>query len=204
MQGRTGMEKENLRQTGGDKERKEKVLGKKKNLKLWWGVIIIIFVAALSVYWWIARDGEAGTKKLSGSPVMDKVAYGNTTVAMTPIAAMIRNGALEIPLEAAKEKKIVSFSYGNKGNQLPLMAYITPKGMLVTAVSMCEPCRSTQFHIEGTNMVCNACGTRWELESLNGISGGCLQYPPEVIGHKIDGEKVQIKETDILNWKPRA
>lgn len=198
------MGKENLRQAVGDKERKEKVLGKKKNLKLWWGILIIILVTAVPVYWWIVKDGDAGAKKLSGSPVMGKVSYGNTTVAMTPVEAMISNGVLEIPLEVAKEKKLVSYSYGNKGNQIPLMAYITPKGMLVTAVSVCEPCRSTKFHIEGTNMVCNACGTRWDLESLNGISGGCLQYPPDVLGHKIDGEKVKIKEADILNWKPRV
>ena len=199
------MGKENLRQTVVDKGRKEEVLGKKKNLKLWWGIlIIIILAAAVPVFWWIAKDGDAGAKKLSGSPVMGKVAYGNTTVAMTPVDAVTGNGVLEIPLEVMKEKKLVSFSYVNKGNQLPLMAYITPKGMLVTAVSMCEPCRSTKFHIEGTNMVCNTCGTRWELESLKGISGGCLQYPPDVIAHKIDGAKVKIKERDILNWKPRA
>jgi uncharacterized membrane protein len=198
------MEKDNLRQIGEDQERKDKVLGEKKNLKLWWGILVIIFVAAAPVYWWMVRDGEAGAKRLSGSPVMGKVLYGNTALAMTPVDAVTGNGELEIPLAVAKDKKIVSFSYGNKGKQIPLMAYITPKGMLITAVSMCEPCRSTRFHIEGTNMVCNACGTRWELESLNGISGGCLQYPPEVIGHKIEGDKVKIKETDILNWKPRA
>ncbi|MDZ4247314.1 MAG: Fe-S-containing protein, partial [Dehalococcoidia bacterium] len=176
------MGKENLREPVEDRERKEEVLGKKKNLKLWWAILIIILAAAVPVFWWIAKDGEAGAKKLSGSQVMGKVAYGNTTVAMTSVDAVTRNGVLEIPLEVVKEKKLVSFSYVNKGNQLPLMTYITPKGMLVTAVSMCEPCRSTNFHIEGTNMVCNTCGTRWDLESLNGISGGCLMYPPDVIG----------------------
>ena len=198
------MVKENLRQTVENKEKKEEVLGKKKNLKLWWAILIIILAAAVPVFWWIAKDGDAGAKKLSGSHVMSKIAYGNTTVAMTPVDAVTGNGVLEIPLEVMKEKKLVSFSYVNKGNQLPLMAYITPKGMLVTAVSMCEPCRSTKFHIEGTNMVCNTCGTRWDLESLNGISGGCLTYPPDAIGHVIQDGKVKIKETDILNWKPRV
>jgi len=198
------MVKENLRQTVENKEKKEEVLGKKKNLKLWWGILIITLAAAVPVFWWIAKDDEAGAKKLSGSHVMGKVAYGNTTVAMTPVDAVTGNGVLEIPLEVMKEKKLVSFSYVNKGNQLPLMAYITPKGMLVTAVSMCEPCRSTKFHIEGTNMVCNTCGTRWDLESLNGISGGCLTYPPDAIGHVIQDGKVKIKERDILNWKPRV
>ena len=198
------MVKENLRQTVENKEKKEEVLGKKKNLKLWWGILIITLAAAVPVFWWIAKDDEAGAKKLSGSHVMSKIAYGNTTVAMTPVDAVTGNGVLEIPLEVVKEKKLVSFSYVNKENQLPLMAYITSKGILITAVSMCEPCRSTKFHIEGTNMVCNTCGTRWDLESLNGISGGCLTYPPDAIGHVIQDGKVKIKETDILNWKPRV
>ncbi|HLA27368.1 MAG TPA: DUF2318 domain-containing protein [Syntrophales bacterium] len=198
------MGKENLRESGEDRKRKEEVLGKKKNLKLWWAILIIILALAVPVFWWIAKDGEEGAKKLSGSQVMGKVDYGNTTVAMTSVDAVTRNGTLDIPLEVVKEKKLVSFPYVNKGNQLPLMAYITPKGMLVTAVSVCEPCKSTKFHIEENNMVCNACYTRWELESLKGISGGCLMYPPDVIGHKIEGEKVKIKERDILNWKPRV
>jgi uncharacterized membrane protein len=84
------------------------------------------------------------------------------------------------------------------------MAYITPSGKLVSAVSMCEPCRSTKFHIEGEEMVCNACGTRWTMEGLQGISGGCVAYPPDVLAHTIEGGKVKIQDTIILDWKPRA
>ena len=198
------MEKSNIKKVMADEKRKQKVLGEKKGIKLWGGIIILLLVAAFSAYWFIVKDGEAGAKGLSGSKVMGKVAYGKTIVAMTPVDAVTRSGALEILLEMVKEKKLVSFTYGKKESQLPLMAYITPKGMLVTAVSVCEPCKSTKFHIEGTNMVCNACGTRWDLESLDGISGGCLKYPPDVIVHKIEGGKVRMKEMAILNWKPRV
>ena len=198
------MGKENLSESGEDRKRKEKVLEKKKGLKLWGGIIILLLGAAFFAYWFIVKNGEAGADKLSGSRVMEKVNYGNTAMAMTWVDAVTSGGVLEIPLKVVKERKLVAFAYGNKERQLPLMAYITPKGMLVTAVSVCEPCKSTKFHIEENNMVCNACFTRWELESLKGISGGCLMYPPDVIGHKIEGEKVKIKEMDILNWKPRA
>lgn len=197
------MGKENLRESGEDRERKERVLGKKKGLKLWGGIIILLLVAAYSAYWFIVKDGEAGTKGLPGSQVMGKVNYGNTSVAMTPVEAVTKNGVLEISLEAVKEKKLVAFTYDNKERQLPLRAFITQKGMLVTTVGFCEPCKSEKFHIEGDNMVCNSCFTRWDLESLKGISGGCKAYPPAVIGHKIEGGKVRIKEADILNWKPR-
>lgn len=198
------MKKLNVKKVMADEKRKQKVLGEKKGLKLLGGIIILLLVVAFSAYWFIVKDGEVGAKGLSGSKVMGKVAYGNTIVAMTPVDAVIRSGGLEIPLEMVKEKKLVSFTYGKKERQLPLMAYITPKGLMVTAVSVCEPCKSTKFHIEGNSMVCNTCGTRWDLESLNGISGGCLKYPPDVIGHEIEGGKVRMKEMAILNWKPRV
>jgi uncharacterized membrane protein len=70
-------------------------------------------------------------------------------------------------------------------------------------VSVCEPCNSTNFHIEGNQMVCNSCFTRWDLETLKGISGGCLTYPPHVISHSVNNGRAIIKEVDVQNWKPR-
>ena len=117
--------------------------------------------------------------------------------------ATATGGTIELPLDAVKEKKLISFSYGNKEKRLPLMAYITPSGKLVTAMSVCEPCRSNKFHIEGNNMVCNSCFTKWDLETLEGLSGGCLKYPPDVLAHTVQGNKIAIREKDVLNWKPR-
>ena len=69
---------------------------------------------------------------------------------------------------------------------------------------MCEPCRSTRFHIEGKTLVCNACATKWNLETLKGISGGCLNYPPDVIPSTVDKGLIQIDEKTVTQWKPRV
>ncbi len=189
----------------GKMEKREKPAGKKrKGLKVGGLALAIFCVVAVFASWLIFRDGEAVVKKLTGSQVLDKVNYKNQNVAMTPLDATLSGAVLEVPLEAVKEKKLVSFVYRNQGKQIPLMAYITPSGRLVTAVAMCEPCKSTKFHIEGNIMVCNSCFTKWELESLEGISGGCLKYPPDVLGHTVQGKKILIKETDVLSWKPRV
>ncbi len=185
------------------KDRKEKILGKKQNPKVLWVIVAVLLVAAVPVIWSTVRDGQAGSRKLPGTQVMDKVNYSGVTVAMTPVEAAVGNGTLEIPLGTVKEKKLVSFSYLANGRKMPLMAYITPKGRLVTAVSICEPCKSTKFHIEGNQMVCNACGTRWDLESLEGVSGGCLAYPPDAFAHTVQGNKVMINEAAVANWRPR-
>ena len=106
------------------------------------------------------------------------------------------DGKISLPLATIKEKKMIWFSYG--ANKTPVLAYVAPSGKIVTAISMCEPCRSERFHIEGDQLVCNACGTRWTLEELKGISGGCPEYPPEKLENQITGDKVSLSEKDIL------
>jgi len=188
----------------GNEAKREKLLAGKKKFPLV-KIIVILLVAAIPLAWFILRNSpEAGSGSVAGTQVTEKISYKSQTVRMTPVDSVAGSGTIEIPAEIVKDKKIVYFEYNKGGKKVPLMAYITPSGKLVTAVSMCEPCRSTKFHIEGDDMVCNACGTRWTLEGLQGISGGCLAYPPDVVAHTIENGKVKIQETIILDWKPRV
>jgi len=175
-------------------------LSKSKKLHL-----LALLAVALPVTWWILRESPpAGSEGTLRSPVMENVSYQGRSVAMTKVAAVIGNGAVEVPVDLVKEKKLVYFEYQRTDGRIPLLAYITPSGKLVTAVSVCEPCNSASFHIEGNEMVCNACFTRWNLETLKGISGGCLNYPPDVLPHSVREGKAMIKEIDVMNWKPRV
>ena len=99
---------------------------------------------------------------------------------------------------------MVRFEYEGNGVKIPLLSYVTRSGKVITAVSMCEPCRSTRFHIKGTTLVCNACGTEWNLETLKGIQGGCLNYPPDVIPSTLVQNQIQIDEKIVAQWKPRV
>ena len=99
---------------------------------------------------------------------------------------------------------MVRFEYEGNGLKIPLLAYVTSAGRVVTAISMCEPCRSTRFHIKDTSLFCNACNTEWNLETLRGIQGGCLNYPPDVIPSTIVQDHIEIDEKTIAQWKPRV
>lgn len=188
----------------GSETKRDKLLAEKKKFPLV-KIIVILLVAAIPLAWFVLRNSsEASSGSVAGTQVTEKVSYKNQNIRMTTVDAVAGSGYIEIPSEIVKEKKIVYFEYNKGGKQVPLMAYITPSGKLVTAVSMCEPCRSTKFHIEGDEMVCNACGTRWTLEGLQGVSGGCLAYPPDVVAHTLEGGKVKIQDTIILGWKPRV
>jgi len=198
------MKEKKANTSAGGESKREKILGEKKKFPLV-AVIVIFVVAAIPLAWFIFRDSpDASSGSSAGTKVMEKVSYRNQNIAMTRIDAALAAGFVSIPVDLVKEKKLVFFEYASGRKQVPLMAYIIPSGKLVTAVSMCEPCKSTKFHIENEQMVCNACGTRWMLEGLQGISGGCLTYPPDVVAHSIEGGKIKINEKIVLDWKPRV
>ena len=193
--------------TGGQKDsetKREKLLSEKKKSPIV-KIIVILIVLAIPLAWFVLSNrSEAGLGSVAGTQIVEKVSYKSQTIRMSTVDAVAGSGSIEIPVDIVKDKKIVYFEYSKGGKKVPLMAYITPSGKLVTAVSMCEPCRSTKFHIEGDEMVCNACGTRWTLEGLQGVSGGCLAYPPDVVAHTLEGGKVKIQDAIVLAWKPRV
>ena len=104
-------------------------------------------------------------------------------------AATVENGKVSIPVDEVKTKKIVYWDYNQNGKKVPLMAYVTPSGAVKVAVRICEPCNGFAFHIEGNQIVCNTCGTKWDLETSKGISGGCQGYPPDVLQSTMTGAR---------------
>ncbi len=129
--------------------------------------------------------------------------YMGKTIPQEHIDVEIRDGMVLFPLTAVLEKKIVAFDYKMPTRTVPLLAYISTDGKLVTAVRMCEPCNSTTFRIEGGEIVCGQCGTRWKLSNLEGVDGSCQKYPPDPIPSTVSGNLVQIQESVIQQWKMR-
>ena len=187
-------------------DKKEKVLGEKKRKPYWVPIslAVIAFLLAGVGYWLVMGDTAANPRVSSQPKVSEKVDYSGQTIRMTDIQAKVENGKISIPLNVVKEKKMVRLEYESNGIIIPLLAYITQTGRVVTAVSMCEPCRSTRFHIDNRKIVCNACNTEWNMETLKGIQGGCLNYPPDVIPSTIEGDRIQIDEKTVTQWRPRV
>ncbi len=141
---------------------------------------------------------------IENQPVVTSgINYGDATLGMYDIKAQVRDGKIIIPLDIVIEKRLVGFKYEKGYFKVPLLAYISPDGRIVTAISMCEPCNSERFHIENEDMVCNACGTRWELKNLFGVSGACQEYPPDPVPSIVVGNEIQIDEKIVANWKRR-
>jgi hypothetical protein len=135
--------------------------------------------------------------------LMGLSASRNQFIPLTKVDAMSKEGLVEVPLYVVLEKKMVSFEFNFNENRIPLLAYTTPKGKIVTAIGLSRPCNSQDFHIEGKDLVCDVCHTRWDLESLEGKDGECQGQSLETIPHFLHKGKLIIKETDVGTNRPQ-
>lgn len=169
--------------------------------------IIVLVLAAGGVF--------NGTRSLRDKGLINVGAVdysGQSRVDFNKITPEVNNRDIVLDINTIKEKKTTTFDVqgvnftlnnGTPFNYLPMLAYVAPNGSLVVATSLCEPCSGTTFHIEGDQLVCNTCGTRWFLADMSGISGGCPQYPPKIMKYTVQGNKLEIKQSDLKQWKPR-
>jgi hypothetical protein len=175
-------------------------------------VAIVVVVGGFLGYRLAADTPEAGRVVVEQGGVQ----YGDGPVAMTLLEkATVAGGKLEIPVAEIKSKRIVGVLYHREnplpvgyddigGDGLPVLAYVAPSGRLVVASSLCEPCHSYEFHIEGEDLVCNACFTHWDLNTLVGKSGGCQAYPPKELTTVVQGDTVAVPTSLLEEWVPRT
>lgn len=151
---------------------------------------IVIAVTIFGFSWWIF-EAPLRTKGTPG--------YQNFAITqMTKVEATSTKGLVEIPLNLVKEKKLVSFDFQG----IPLLAYFTPRGKVVTAVGFSDPCRSKSFHLERSEIVCNICFSRWNLDTLKGVLGECASHALEMVPHFVHEGRLILSALDLKNWKP--
>ncbi len=173
---------------------------KRTQLLLLVGVLVIGVVAVIAF-------NTANKSKVASLPYATELApqnYQQQRISQTPVESIVANGTIQIPLQELQANKFIITTYTSGTKSLKLTSYIAPSGKVITAVSICEPCRSETFHIAGNHLVCNACNTRWVLETLQGISGGCLNYPPDVLESTVENGNIVIAESLVANWQPRV
>ncbi|MDO8550585.1 MAG: Fe-S-containing protein [Ignavibacteria bacterium] len=187
--------------------KREKILKKGNNSSskkgLYVGLVVALFVGALIFY--INAEPSKEASIIENQPkVSDNVTYPSVRYDHNYSIAYAKDGKIILPLDVVKEKKFVKFDYITQNTTIPLLAYLTEDGKVVTAISICEPCDSKSFHIKGSDLVCNSCGTTWDLNNLDAISGSCGKYPPDPIPSKIIGNEIQIDEYLVTGWTRRV
>jgi uncharacterized protein len=157
-------------------------------------VVLVLAVVVVAGGWLILRS-RAGANAGGGG--------AGELVRMTDIQIAAVGGELAVPLATIKDKSLVRFVYKGEKEETPLLAYVAPSGKMIAAVSVCEPCASTRFFIQGNRIICSSCGSQWDLETLRGISGGCLRYPPDLLESVEKDGNLVIDEALVAAWRPR-
>jgi hypothetical protein len=154
-------------------------------------VAFLLLAAGMKGTLWQDRNGKIrGVEAVNLKP-QKKI------IRMAKVEPLIANGTLEVPISTVEENGLISFEYPRAGRQVPLLAFQNSSGKIETAVGLSWPCNSKNFHIEEDEIVCDLCLTRWDLETLRGLSGDCLDHSLARVTHTIQDGKLMIREADI-------
>lgn len=124
---------------------------------------------------------------------------GGTGVEIKPtwIAAQVEGEQVSISRSEIDDGQMVHFRVEEQGQKMVFMAYRLGKEIHLRA-SICPPCRSESFSLVGDTLVCNACGTRFQAATGDGISGACKNYPKAEAAHAVVGDKMTASVTDLV------
>jgi len=167
-------------------------------------VTAITLLSGLFLYLFVTHLPGGAHPVIANQPeVAMATMYMGKTITPEPIDVQVDGGKITFPLATVLQYHAVAFSITTPTGSVPLLAYVSSDGKLVTSIRMCEPCNSNKFTIEGTELACGNCETRWKLSNLEGIQGSCQKYPPDPIPSIVEGNRVIIEEATVINWKMR-
>jgi hypothetical protein len=165
------------------KQLKQEVKGGSNKNNLVVAAILVVVIG----YWGVTQLGGSDYPNLVSGVFFDAPVVSADTGKVTVPKEVVTNSKLvfvDVKLDNVTSefnylgRRIILSSYRN-AEYLPLVIISTPNGNTISGVRVCEPCSSFSFHIvDGKYLQCDACGTRWDIETLQGISGGCMSYPP--------------------------
>lgn len=188
-------------------DKKQKFTQQKKSKA---GLFSIVGIAAVVIiigsYFLFSNSSNPSTSTNAAADTGQKVNYSpNVNLEQTVVAGKVENSKeIVTTLSTIKEKKFIRTEYQANGKTVPLTAFIQPDGKVMVAVSYCEPCRGDSFHITGNKIICNTCGTTWDLQTFKGLNGGCQDYPPQALTYSLNGDNLEIPQAVLDSWSPRV
>jgi hypothetical protein len=129
------------------------------------------------------------------APSKEKISSGS-------LNAMMDGNYIVIPSEKIMNYRIVRVNDPEGKQSIPILLYVTPRGKIVTAMSISESCRSNDFYLEGDNIHCANCPSYWNMESLEAYAC-CQKYYPEPIPSTVMNGMVRIDKKIVQEWRTR-
>ncbi len=195
-------------QTNNHEAKRQKFTQKKQSKTGLFSVIGVVAVVVIigSFFLFGNNTSNPNDSVKAAADIGQTVNYSpNVKLEQTVVESKVENGnEILASLSTIKDKKFVWTEYKANGKRVPLTAFVQPDGKIMVAASLCEPCKGERFHISGNQLICNVCGTIWDLQTLKGISGGCQTYPPEALTYSLNGDNIEVPQSVLDAWTPRV
>jgi len=174
----------------------------RSNRRIYLGIGIFV-VLAVGVYTFMDQLLRTYHPVIDGQPTVAMTSvYENHKISSTPVQAAMKEGFISLPLKVVLEHRIVRFSDPQGIQPVPILAYVTPQGKLVTAMSKSENCGSTDFYLNGNNIHCASCPSYWNMSSLEAYAC-CQRYYPDPIPSTVVNDEIRIATANVRNWQSR-
>lgn len=187
-------------------EKREKFKSPKKSKASIYVVLGVLTLALIFGSYVMLGKASSPLPNKSVANIGQTVNYSpNEQLQQVKVTNKIANGQVTIAtLSSLKKDRFIWTEYKGNGKRVPLTAFVQPNGKVLVAVSVCEPCKSEFFHISGNQIICNTCGTVWNLQTLKGVSGGCQDYPPQALDYSLNGDNIEVPQSVLDSWQPRV
>jgi hypothetical protein len=178
----------------------------KKNNNVVYMLIGVILVSVAG-YWFFngAQNQSQYANLVAGTMLKNPSVSANGIVTVsTQIAEDKKLLFIDLKLSTPQTQftyngRIIPLSMYQNGGYLPLLLIYSPSGGVIGGIRACEPCGSFSFHIvDGKYLECDLCHTRWDVETLKGVSGGCVNFPPPTLKTTVDnGINIDISSLNL-------
>ena len=124
---------------------------------------------------------------------------GGATGIVNPtwITAQQDGDTVSIPVSELDSGKMLHFQVAYQTADMAFMAYKLDGDYYVRA-NVCPPCRSIGFSLDGDNLVCDSCRTRFAASTGAGISGACVNYPKAEVAYEKSGSSLTMEMDDLV------
>lgn len=129
------------------------------------------------------------------NPAQGKITSFKTT-------ASIEGNDIVINVDEVTKHGIIRFNDPEGKQTVPILAYVSPRGKIVTAMSISESCRSDDFYLQGKTIHCANCPSYWDMESLEAYAC-CQKYYPDPIPSRVERGVLKIAKNVVQEWRTR-
>jgi|GEM_PF-358031 nitrite reductase/ring-hydroxylating ferredoxin subunit len=160
------------------------------------GVLIAIIIIAISVVAVSAGGGNTNDTQSAGGKNTGNI-QSNGPISPTWITAETQADAVSISKSELETAGMIHFKVPAENGDLSFMGY-QQNGEVNIRANVCPPCRSIGFSLDGDELVCDSCGTRFEAATGGGISGACKAFPKASVAYEITGDDIVMQATDLV------